>query len=514
MNLTPADVDAAKRRCEDFEWARARRDAIIQAADEWLREPDDYWLQFLPEPGAAYAYGFTGDPSTGSRFGGAWSGARCSWDHPRQVRNDEGRWFPNDEYPDPGTGYRAEDGRIHYFVGIYNAWVTEQWTLNALPAISEAYLLTGDERYAERGTLLLDALASIYAESTAGSWDIRATRRAGAGGRGTRWPDPREVCRPVRFHVQQPGDGQTVAPGRRMTRRENIVNYLLLDGAYYATSTAITAPCTTDTRTMCGALAVGCLLDIPTYIDNAVSSAFSIYTMLENNIDRDGRYYETALGYAIHARSLYLTFADPLYNLRNEEYPDGINLYDYPKMQSSLYLPELTVMMAGRMPNFGDAAPDYGHKPLPARPMSITDYGYLERLYARTTGAEQRAAYGATLLWLAEGDVNRQRSEQRDPWLLWHAAPAPEGSAELPPEAADRVTGSWVAGMKGMAMLRSDGQAVFMRFGPSLNHGDPDDLGLLYYANGYELSYDIGYGLGSNSTPTVAGHRAPSATVS
>ena len=29
VNLTPADVDAAKRRCEEFEWARARRDAII-----------------------------------------------------------------------------------------------------------------------------------------------------------------------------------------------------------------------------------------------------------------------------------------------------------------------------------------------------------------------------------------------------------------------------------------------------------------------------------------------------
>ncbi len=499
VNLLPADVDAARKRCEEFEWARARRDAIIEAAEPWLRESDDYWLQFLPEPGAAYAYGFTGDPSTGARFGSAWSGAPCTWGRPRQVRGAKGRWFPNEEYPDPGTGYQAEDGRIHYFVGIYNAWVTEQWTLKALPALSEAYLLTGEERYAERGILLLDALASIYSESTSGSWDYPSTPPSGRLARP--WY---QVARTLVMYVDQfdfmyhsPAmDKPSLREG--MTRRENIVNHMLLDGAYYCYEHSYQGALHNGHADYVrGALAVGCLLDIPTYIDNAVTSAFSIYTMLENNIDRDGRYHETALGYAIHARSLYLTFADPLYNLRNAEYPEGINLYDDPKMQSTLCLPELTVMLAGRMPNFGDTAPDFKHKPMPARPMSATDYGYLERLYARTTNAGQREAYGATLLWLADGDLARLRREQREPWLLWHAAPEPEGNPDLPPELAARVTGSWVAGMKGMAMLRAGDQAALLRFGPSLNHGDPDDLGLLYYANGYELTYDIGYGLGS-----------------
>ncbi|MFO7973695.1 MAG: heparinase II/III family protein [Candidatus Hydrogenedentota bacterium] len=273
---------------------------------------------------------------------------------------------------------------------------------------------------------------------------------------------------------------------------------MLLDGAYYCYEHSYHGALHNGHADYVrGALAVGCLLDIPTYIENAVESTFSIYTMLENNIDRDGRYYETALGYAIHARGLYLTYADPLYNLRNEEYPNGINLYDYPKMQSALFLPELTVMMVGRTPNFGDAGPDYTYKPLPSHPISATDYGYLERLYARTTDPEKRRDYGKTLLYLSQRDVNGARNSQRDPWLLWHAAPAPEGKPKLSPEVAKRVTGSWVAGMKGMAMLRSNDQAALVRFGPSLNHGDPDDLGLLYYANGYELSYDIGYGLGS-----------------
>ena len=36
-----------------------------------------------------------------------------------------------------------------------------------------------------------------------------------------------------------------------------------------------------------------------------------------------------------------------------------------------------------------------------------------------------------------------------------------------------------------------------VRFGPSLNHGNYDDLNLNYIAHGTEVTYDIGYDLGS-----------------
>ena len=57
--------------------------------------------------------------------------------------------MPDAEHPDDGTGYVGKDGRIHYFIGSWNAWVTEQWTRKAIPSLARAYALTGDERYAE-----------------------------------------------------------------------------------------------------------------------------------------------------------------------------------------------------------------------------------------------------------------------------------------------------------------------------------------------------------------------------
>ncbi|MCP4646006.1 MAG: hypothetical protein GY851_36520, partial [bacterium] len=498
VNVTQADVAATRERVESQPWARAMRDRIVADADQWLRESDAYWLEFLPESGACYAYGFTGCPITGKTFG-TWAGARCSWDRPGKVMNGEGRLLPDEEYPDDGTGYKAPDGRMHYFTGIWNAWVTEQWTLRALPALSQAYLLTGDERYAQRGALLLDALASIYAESTSGSWDYPSNPPSGRFARP--WY---QVARTLVKFVDQydfmynsPAmDEVSLRPG--MTRRENIETYLIEDGAYYCYEHSFHGALHNGHADyLRGALAAGCLLDIPEYVRIAVEGPFSIATMLSNNIDRDGRYYESALGYAIHARLLYLTFADPLVNLRSEAYPEGVNLYDDPRMQSSLFMPDLQVEVAGRRPNFGDAGPDYAYKPFPNQPFSRTDYRFLERLYAMTSDDARRSEFGAALQRLADEDVTNLRAAHGDGWLLWHAGDAPKETPNLAPELSARVDGSWVAGMKGMALLRTGDQAAVLRFGPSLNHGDPDDLAWLYYADGYELSYDIGYGLGS-----------------
>lgn len=535
------DLERAQRNIARHDWARQARDQIVSIADTWLRETEEYWLKFLPEPGACYAYGFTGCPLCGQPWG-TWGSAQCHWDNPGHVTCRNGHILPDADHPDDGSGYHGSDGRIHYFVGSWNAWVTEQWTLNALPYLAWAYALTGQERYAERAAFFLDALASIYPESTAGSWDYPSSPPSGRLARPwyqvarnlVVYVDAYDLIyhspvldqpslRPKQEATWPPGPTrQSVAVGTPeahgvsrpdLTRRENIELNLMQDAAYYCYANAFSGHLHNGHADyLRGALAVGCLLGIPEYVHHAIDSPYSIYAMLANNVDRDGRYYETALGYALHTRDLYLTFAGPLRNWRDPDHPHGINLYDDPLFRSFYLMPDTVMDCAGHAPNFGDAGPDHHFAPPKEPRYSASDYRYAEEMYAGTSLPDQRSLFAAILAYLTRGDLNQARTSLgRGAWLLFHAEePWEEGERErkgrdsLPPELARKVYGSWFMGQKGIGVLRTrageDAQAALLRYGPSLNHGDFDDLGLLYYACGWQLTYEIGYGLGSTHT--------------
>lgn len=530
----PGDIARARRNAETTDWGKAEKESILAEAAKWLEHDEAYWLAMLPAPGACYAYGFTGCPICGSSCG-TWAGARCRWDRPRTVRCAKDHVLPDEKHPDDGTGYVAADGRIHYLIGTWNAWVTEQWTLRALPALAHAYALTGDEKYARRAAFFFDALAAIYPESTAGSWDYPSRPPSGRFARP--WyqvarnlvvyveayeliqrsraldePSLRpklQAAFPAGPTFQQRAVGTADARGQSragMSRRENVEVNLLQDAAYYCYSHSFSGHLHNGHADyMRGALAVGALLGIPEYVYHAASSPYSIFAMLANNCDRDGRYYETALGYALHARELYLTFVEPLANWRCEKYPQGIDLFADPRMQGLYCLPDAVMRLAGHAPNFGDCAPD-NRQILPAgAPWSADDIAFAERLYAAVSGP-QREQFASLLKLVCGGRIaEARRGSSIRRWLLYHADPVPEeAAAALDDDFHRRVFGSWLLGQKGIAMLRdgegADAQGLLVRFGPSLNHGDRDDLGLIYYGKGWQLTYEIGYGLASTHT--------------
>ena len=159
--LTAEDVERARRNRERLPWARSTADGIVSQARSWQARDDDWLRGVVPPPGACFAHGFTGCPICGAGCG-TWGSARASFDNPGHVTCANGHVLPDAAHPDNGDGYIGPDKRIHYFVGSYNAWVVETLTFQGADNLAYAYTLTGEERYAAKAALILDALAAIY----------------------------------------------------------------------------------------------------------------------------------------------------------------------------------------------------------------------------------------------------------------------------------------------------------------------------------------------------------------
>ena len=505
VNLTPDDVARAKRNIEQHTWARDYAENVIRSADEVVGKDPGWIRDTCPEKGAAFAYGFTGCPICSAKWG-TWGGADCSFDRPGTVQCTNGHILPDTEHPDPGTGHVAEDGRIHYFVGSYNAWVVETYQ-KWCDRLSFAYTITGEDRYAETCAILLDAIAEIYPACDKGSWDYPSEPPSG------------RLCRPWyqvsrvlvtlvdyhdRIYSSSALDEASFVDG--LTRRENIEANMLRNAAWYCYEESLKGGMNNgEADYVRGCLAVGCLLGIEAYVDWAVTGPYGIHAMVNNNADRDGRYTEASLGYARHARELYLTFAEPLMNYRSQKYPDGLNLYDDPAFRSFYVLPTLSVDCIGHWPRYGDWGPDTEQAFLPDRPFDSMDYRFAERIYARTSLPEIREVFGQLVGFFANGDVERLRAgEGERGWLLFHSEGSPEPQDHLPDELERRISSTSLMGQKGFALLRTpegqEAQACLLRYGPVLNHGHFDDLNINYFGLGYELTYDLGYGNGATHT--------------
>ena len=505
--MRPRDVQAARANVARLPWAKTVAERLVAQADEWAAREDVWLRSVVPGPGAAFAYGFTGCPICGASWG-RWGTAKATWDNPGHVTCANGHVLPDADHPDPGAGWQGPDGRLHYFVGSYNAWVVETLTFQALDSLVAAFTLTGNEKYAAKASVILDALAAVYPTCDKGSWDYPSIPPSGRFNRP--WY---QVARVLIHYTDQydqlwssPALGQPSIVAAR-TRRQNIEENLLRNGAAYCHRESQKGGLTNgEADYLRGALAVGVCLGLPEYVTWATDGPFGIRSLAENNLDRDGGYYETSPMYATSAQGLYFTFLEPLFNYRGGPYPAGLNLWETPKLRRYFELHNLRQTLAGHTPSYGDTPPDLKSYPPPEPAFNGPDYDALERLVARSSDPD----VGAMLSWIAGGDVDKLRAGSPSPlgpldaalslprWLIFHGKPGPFPA----PKAA--ALSSDFFGQKGLAILRAgegaEAQAVLMRFGPSLNHGHLDDLNLNYVARGRELTYDLGYKLGSTHT--------------
>ena len=198
------------------------------------------------------------------------------------------------------------------------------------------------------------------------------------------------------------------------------------------------------------------LLDIPEYVTWPVDGAYGIRAMLANNIDRDGRYYETSTLYSLHTRNLYETFAAPLKNYRGRVYPHGLNLYDDPRFQAFMLLPQMSLVCLGHNPSFGDDSPATKRRLLPYHPPRCFDSLWTEYLVDGVSDPGKRAEYAALLRYLRSRDPDSVK-EMRDTeeLRLFH------GLDELVADGAEpnqvlrqRLDGSFFYGQKGLAVMR------------------------------------------------------------
>lgn len=189
---TPERVEVAIGNVDTCEWAQDVSELIMKgqpytyvvgrdytSAEEYVEQSDDFMWKLQP-------------PTTIPRIYPHEARAECpvhgievrkinAWhpwkldpiNHPYQLQCRMGQeWYPSNkygdgdmtsgDYPDDGDGWVAPDGRHFFFIREYASACYTGVTIPTLQSLSKAYLLTGDEKFARKGAILLARVASEY----------------------------------------------------------------------------------------------------------------------------------------------------------------------------------------------------------------------------------------------------------------------------------------------------------------------------------------------------------------
>lgn len=207
---TPEKVAAARENVLKYSWAQSERDGAVARADVFVEKGHEFLWNLVPPQTLPRSYGVNqklGSPVTGLEINkyGNYPYQADPLNEPWKIRdpssgykfptNDFGAYYKsgldehgifqpeladrsllvNTLYPekgptwgvDDGYGWVDEKGNRYTFIAYYVHW--NLWygsgtgaIQDAIRALRDAYLYTGDAKYAHAGSILLDRIADIY----------------------------------------------------------------------------------------------------------------------------------------------------------------------------------------------------------------------------------------------------------------------------------------------------------------------------------------------------------------
>jgi len=224
---TPERVANARHNIERYKWASDIRDRTVANADHFANQPDDFlWELVTPQdiPRGIYVNTEIGCPKCGKaidKFGNyPW---KCDvFNIPWKItcpncgevfpKNDFGKFYEsgkdsngvfrydkadrsllyNTDHPDPNDplhtygvddsmGWKDDKGNVYRFIGYYGHFGIWHAVHAALSNLRDAYIYTGDPRYARKAALMLYRIAEFYPEMNYDVWAERGFKNSDGG---------------------------------------------------------------------------------------------------------------------------------------------------------------------------------------------------------------------------------------------------------------------------------------------------------------------------------------------
>jgi len=474
-----------------------------------LAWPDEQLKQMIPtaEVPRAFNVGTAGCPVHGKKVYA--KGGTYPWvtdpNRPFKIKCPVGgEWYPSNDfyayfrggmkdrslltgpYADDGWGWVGPNGERYWLVGYACHWGSwRRFALNGLDSLAQAYLLTGDRRYAHKAGVILVKIArtypaldycqqSRYSQISGGNYHGKILNCIWETGVFTNLARAYDAIWDAIDNDKALAELYGYPSGEAV--RNLIESNLLEDGIDAIFAGKIRGNFGMHQR----ALASGAIvrqtgpmrkwLDGILTKDTASHSHIGLNYALYNLVYRDGMPYETSPGYCFGwTRNLYTTAAV----LAKAD----INLFELPKLRSMTDAPLDMICIDRHTPALGDAGNVWGG----LTPKSPGVYQTAYRAYGDARYARWLERIGGT------GEKSFKTFDS-----LFDPPIKVDASAKATPQA--KASSRLMDGY-GMALLRNaaNTMGVSLYYGMRGGHGHFDRLHFDLYANGQPMMPDLGY---------------------